>query len=156
MDIFLVILVVVSVICFYFDSEEKNEEINKLQKENEELNTDKNILQHKLDDAYYELNKRTLEYQDELINFKKVLQAYGEQQIDYIPYIKTVSKQKDKLFEEIREDYIIPEIHISFGYGCRKGEYDLEDIIKKEEEMIRRDDEYERKINGRFKDSNEE
>ena len=156
MDIFLVILVVVSVICFYFDSEEKNEEINKLQKENEELNTDKNILQHKLDDAYYELNKRTLEYQDELINFKKVLQAYGKQQIDYIPYIKTVSKQKDKLFEEIREDYIIPEIHISFGYGCRRGEYDLEDIIKKEEEMIRRDDEYERKINGRFKDSNEE
>ena len=156
MDIFLVILVVVSVICFYFDSEEKNEEINKLQKENEELNTDKNILQHKLDDAYYELSKRTLEYQDELINFKKVLQAYGKQQIDYIPYIKTVSKQKDKLFEEIREDYIIPEIHISFGYGCRRGEYDLEDIIKKEEEMIRRDDEYERKINGRFKDSNEE
>ena len=79
--------------------------INKLQKENEELNTDKNILQHKLDDAYYELNKRTLEYQDELINFKKVLQAYGKQQIDYIPYIKTVSKQKDKLFEEIREYY---------------------------------------------------
>ena len=133
MDIFLVILVVVSVICFYFDSEEKNEEMSKLQKENEELNTDKNILQHKLDDAYYELNKRTLEYQDELINFKKVLQAYGKQQIDYIPYIKTVSKQKDKLFEEIREDYIIPEIHISFGYGCRKGEYDLEKKIEEDE-----------------------
>ena len=156
MDIFLVILVVISVVCFYFDSKEKNEEISKLQKENEELNTDKNILQHKLDDAYYELNKRTLVYQDELINFKKVLQAYGKQQIDYIPYIKTVSKQKDKLFEEIREDYIIPEIHISFGYGCRRGEYDLEDIIKKEEEMIRRDNKYEREVNGRFKDSNEE
>lgn len=156
MNIFLIILVVISVICFYFDSREKNKEINKLQKENEELNTDKNILQNKLDDAYYELNKRTLEYQDELINFKKVLQAYGKQQIDYIPYIKTVSKQKDKLFEEIREDYIIPEIHISFGYGCRRGEYDLEDIIKKEEEMIRRDNKYEREVNGRFKDSNEE
>lgn len=156
MDIFLVILIVISVVCLYFDSKEKNEEMSKLQKENEELNTDKNILQHKLDDAYYELNQKALEYKDELMNFKKVLQAYGKQQIDYIPYIKTVSKQKDKLFEEIREDYIIPEIHISFGYGCRRGEYDLEDIIKKEEEMIRRDDEYERKINGRFKDSNEE
>ena len=51
MDIFLVILVVISVVCFYFDSKEKNEEISKLQKENKELNTDKNILQHKLDDA---------------------------------------------------------------------------------------------------------
>lgn len=156
MDIFLVILVVVSVICFYFDSEEKNEEMSKLQKENEELNTDKNILQHKLDDAYYELNQKALEYKDELMNFKKVIKAYGKQQIDCIPYVKQVSKQEDKFFEEIREDYIIPEIHISFGYGCRRGEYDLEDIIKKEEEMIRRDDEYERKINGRFKDSNEE
>ena len=67
MDIFLVILVVVSVICFYFDSKEKNEEMSKLQKENEELNTDKNILQHKLDDAYYELNQKTLKYKDELI-----------------------------------------------------------------------------------------
>ena len=133
MNIFLIILVVIFVICFYFDSREKNKEISKLQEENKELNTDKNILQHKLDDAYYELNKRTLEYQDELINFKKVLQAYGKQQIDYIPYIKTVSKQKDKLFEEIREDYIIPEIHISFGYGCRKGEYDLEKKIEEDE-----------------------
>ena len=80
----------------------------------------------------------------------------GKQQIDCIPYIKTVSKQKDKLFEEIREDYIIPEIHISFGYWCRREEYNLEEVIKKEEEMIRRDSEYEKKINGRFKDSNEE
>lgn len=40
MNIFLVILVVISVICFYFDSKEKNEEMSKLQKENEELNTD--------------------------------------------------------------------------------------------------------------------
>ena len=78
MDIFLVILVVVSVICFYFDSKEKNEEMSKLQKENEELNTDKNILQHKLDDAYYELNQKALEYKDELMNFKKVIKAYGK------------------------------------------------------------------------------
>ena len=35
MDIFLVILVVISVVCFYFDSKEKNEKISKLQKENE-------------------------------------------------------------------------------------------------------------------------
>lgn len=133
MNIFLIILVVISVICVYFDSREKNKEINKLQEENKELNTDKNILQNKLDDAYYELNKRTLEYQDELINFKKVIQAYGKQQIDCIPYVKQVSKQEDKLFEEIREDYIIPEIHISFGYGCRKGEYDLERKIEEDE-----------------------
>ena len=65
MDIFLVILVVISVVCFYFDSKEKNEKISKLQKENEELNTDKNILQHKLYDAYYELNQKALEYKDE-------------------------------------------------------------------------------------------
>lgn len=156
MNIFLIILVVISVICVYFDSREKNKEISKLQEENKELNTDKNILQNKLDNAYYELNKRTLEYQDELINFKKVIQAYGKQQIDCIPYVKQVSKQEDKFFEEIREDYIIPEIRISFGYGCRRGEYNLEDIIKKEDEMIRRDNKYEREVNGRFKDSNEE
>ena len=133
MDIFLVILVVISVVCFYFDSKEKNEEISKLQKENEELNTDKNILQHKLDDAYYELNQKALEYKDELMNFKKVIKAYGKHQIDCIPYVKQVSKQEDKFFEEIREDYIIPEIHISFGYGCRRGEYDLEKKIEEDE-----------------------
>ena len=76
MDIFLVILVVISVVCFYFDSKEKNEKISKLQKENEELNTDKNILQHKLDDAYYELNQKALEYKDELMNFKKVIKDH--------------------------------------------------------------------------------
>ena len=133
MDIFLVISMIIFIVCVYFDSKEKSKEIDKLQKRNEELSTDKNILQHKLDDAYYELNQKALEYKDELMNFRKVIKAYGKQQIDCIPYVKQVSKQEDKLFEEIREDYIIPEIHISFGYGCRRGEYDLEKKIEEDE-----------------------
>ncbi|MGM9544083.1 MAG: hypothetical protein ACI3T9_03800 [Romboutsia timonensis] len=133
MDIFLVISMIIFIVCVYFDNKEKSKEIDKLQKRNEELSVDKNILQHKLDDAYYELNQKALEYKDELMNFKKVIKAYGKQQIDCIPYVKQVSKQEDKFFTEIREDYIIPEIHISFGYGCRRGEYDLEKKIEEDE-----------------------
>ena len=33
------------------------------------------------DDAYYELNQKSLEYKDELMNFKKVIKAYGKQQL---------------------------------------------------------------------------
>jgi predicted patatin/cPLA2 family phospholipase len=119
MEYMFIILFIAFIIVIFLDTNEKNKQINKLKEENEMLRK--------------EIEQSNKVYEKDLKNFKKLLKMCGKE-IEFIPYSKFTVKRSENGFDEIREDYVIPEIHITFGYGCKNGEYDLGKMIKESEE----------------------